>query len=209
MHKLINEEHIQKMMTLYKKGYTIDKISKELLICSKVISRELRKNGIDTVKGAKQKQKREITWIIDDNGCWICTSHKPGSHGYPQIEINNAKRTLNRVMYERYYGEIPKGLHICHKCDVRMCINPEHLFAGTSADNMKDMCKKGRHVQGEKFGDTRRGELNGRAKINAEIVKEIRENKQNLTCKQAGKMYGLNSSTIYDIRKYNLWKHVN
>lgn len=153
-------------------------------------------------------ESKKITWRVDENGCWICTSHRPGSHGYPQIQINKQKRTLNRVIYEQVNGLIPKGFVICHKCDIRMCINPEHLFLGTQIDNMKDMCRKGRHVQGEEFGDTRRGELNGRAKINADMVKEIRQNNEKLSCSKAGEKYGLTGSTIHNIRKMKIWKHV-
>lgn len=151
---------------------------------------------------------KQITWYVDKNGCWICTSHKPGTHGYPQIQISKKKTTLNRVIYEKYNGYIPDGMHVCHKCDVRMCINPDHLFLGTPADNMRDMCEKGRHVHGKEFGDTRRGELNGRAKINADIVREIRINSENLSCAKAGAKYGIDASVVHNIRKRKLWKHI-
>lgn len=53
-------------------------------------------------------------------------------------------RLVHRLAYEAYVGPIPTGLHVLHKCDVRSCCNPHHLFVGTAKDNMQDCKKKGR-----------------------------------------------------------------
>lgn len=63
----------------------------------------------------------------------------------------------HRVAYEQKFGLIPPGMAACHKCDVRACINPDHIFLGTHDDNMRDMVAKGRA----------RGRLTGTAKVRA------------------------------------------
>lgn len=73
--------------------------------------------------------------------------------GYGKVSLNG-ERQAHRASYKETYGEIPKGLYVCHRCDVRDCIEPTHLFLGTQADNMKDMVGKGRsnHPHGIKNG---------------------------------------------------------
>ena len=67
--------------------------------------------------------------------------------GYGTIrKENNSFKTLrtHRLSWELTYGKIPENKLVCHKCDVKLCVNPEHLFVGTSKDNTQDMIRKGR-----------------------------------------------------------------
>ena len=88
---------------------------------------------------ARQTIERKIS--IGDNGCWLWNGHKDAD-GYGLAF--HAKRLAHRVSYEEFVSPIPKGLNVLHRCDVRCCVNPEHLFLGTQQDNMKDMYSKGR-----------------------------------------------------------------
>jgi hypothetical protein len=77
------------------------------------------------------------------NGCIEWTSHIDAS-GYGRIAPRNGEVLAHRVSYEAARGSIPTGLHILHSCDNRKCINPDHLRAGTQADNSRDMIERGR-----------------------------------------------------------------
>lgn len=96
-----------------------------------------------------------------DTPCWeyqgCC-----GSHGYGQITYKNKGLLTHRASWMVHKGGIPEGIFVCHSCDYRKCINPEHLFLGTPNDNIQDMSNKGR----DKF------DIN--AKLTAEQVIEIR-----------------------------------
>ena len=75
-------------------------------------------------------------------GCILYT--KPRPDGYMQVTWNGRKTLVHRLAYEQANGPIAKGLVICHRCDSPSCVNPEHLFAGTQKDNLRDMFAKGR-----------------------------------------------------------------
>lgn len=82
------------------------------------------------------------------DGCWLWHGASRGV-GYGAIKINGKVRDAHRVAYELTRGEIPAGLFVCHRCDVRRCVNPAHLFLGTVHENNGDMAAKGRRVSPE------------------------------------------------------------
>lgn len=96
-----------------------------------------------------KKRLKPITYVIDENGCHVCTSNTSLSNGYPQINRNGRTNTLHHYVCELEKGPIPKGLLVMHSCDNRMCFNPLHLSVGTSQDNMDDMVSKKRSIKGE------------------------------------------------------------
>lgn len=79
-----------------------------------------------------------------DDGCWEWTGNRH-AFGYGLIQVSRARNEgTHRVMWKLAHGPIPKGMWVLHRCDHPWCVNPEHLFLGTPADNIHDMMAKGR-----------------------------------------------------------------
>ena len=124
------------------------------------------------------------------------------NQGYGVLTVDWRDRAAHRVAYETHIGEIPAGLLVCHRCDVRSCINPAHLFAGTHAANMADMAAKGRAWNGG-----RRGSKNPKARLTEEIVRQILADTRDLDVIAAD--HGVFRTTISRIKRRKTWSHVS
>jgi hypothetical protein len=88
--------------------------------------------------------------IVDANGCWRWQGFK-GQTGYAQTGYRGAAMNGHRAMYMIHFGvKLATEQYVLHRCDVRDCINPDHLWIGTAKENNNDCAKKGRHYEGSK-----------------------------------------------------------
>jgi hypothetical protein len=119
----------------------------------------------------------------ESTGCWIWTGCRD-SKGYGRINHTGA----HRISWALFRGAIPVGLHVLHKCDTPLCVNPEHLFLGTHRDNVADMVKKGRHT----------------CRVTPEQIHEIRTSSESE--RDLGLKLGISRGTVGDIRRGKSWK---
>jgi len=161
------------------------------------------------------------------NGCWIwkrALNNKDINIGYGICYHLGKRKLAHRASYEVFKGEVPRDLFVCHTCDNRRCINPEHLWIGTRSDNAVDAVKKGRmkpvwgrkktqeeidKIQKNRTIPDQKGERSPRAKLSNQQVLEIREKlSRKVKYKYISEEYGIDICSLSDIKFRRTWKHI-
>lgn len=141
-------------------------------------------------------------------GCWLWLGNT-GWTGYGAFRIDPKSNSIpaHRASWKLHRGDIPSGLFVCHTCDNRACVNPDHLFLGTPSENMQDASRKGR--MNWKAGEVRalrKGEDHPASKLKKSDVLDIRSS--SLLGTELADKYGVSNNTISRIRRGLIWRHV-
>lgn len=143
-------------------------------------------------------------------GCWLWTGYV-NSAGYGVITVQwdpTTKRSscdrAHRVSYRIFVGDFPAGTFICHKCDVPLCVNPAHLYAGSPATNVRDAVARGRQRN-------LTGEDHGMSKLTEDDVRKIRflYATGNYFQYQLGAMFAVTQANIAEVVGGRTWSHVH
>lgn len=147
--------------------------------------------------------------------CWVWTGPCANGYGTLSVITSNAPSGHSNVRAHRFsrelsHGPIPPGMMVCHHCDNRACVRPDHLFVGVARDNVHDMIRKGRHMHTVKPETVARGEQVGTHKLTAEQVTEIRRIHASglASYRRLAAMFGIDRTAVYKIVTRRRWCHI-
>lgn len=143
---------------------------------------------------------RHVAIPDDRTDCWLWTGNVVRRYGHFSIGQRSVK--AHRWLYDLFNGPIEAGQVVRHHCDTPLCVNPQHLAAGTPAENTADMFSRGRNAD-------RRGENHPLCRLRAEQVLEIRKLAAiGKTQSEIGREFGISNQHVGKIIRRENWRHI-
>lgn len=167
--------------------------------CKQIGSRHTKESRLSKLKECIEKN------VIIQSGCWGWNG-PISTNGYGLVWAGrNSSMNAHRASWLVYKGEIPKGKHVLHSCDNRLCNNYlEHLSLGTPKDNMQDALKKGRMR-----GHFIKGIKPHNRSLSDDVVKKIKKMRlQNIPCKEIAIKFNINKDVVKDISRNRSYKDI-
>ena len=149
----------------------------------------------------KSLRERFFHYTKQSAGCWEWAGSKD-ANGYGRLNVGGKPILASRASFLLHHGDVPAGKCVCHKCDNPGCVNPEHLFIGTQAENVADMHTKGRARKRGLPGVTHHA-----AKMTPEAVREIRAGGKSDA--HWATHFGVSRATVHAIRTGKTWAHID
>jgi predicted DNA-binding protein YlxM (UPF0122 family) len=205
MKKILNDTEQQLIVFEYLNNHnaSIRSIAKKYNCSTHPINLAIKNNSRNYTE---QKKVNDIFGNIKVSaGLCLEWQGQKNSQGYGYVGYSGKTRRVNRLVYELVFGEIPDGMFVCHTCDNPSCINPQHLFLGTPADNIQDMYNKNRQNDNKNMPS---GERHHNSKLkNSDIPKIRRLLKSGRTQQNIADVFSVSQTTIYEIAAGRTWKN--
>ncbi|MFN8996034.1 MAG: HNH endonuclease signature motif containing protein [Pseudomonadota bacterium] len=160
-------------------------------------------NKVIIVGGSKAIPKDALQRLLSKTepapgGCMLYTGCVQ-SNGYARATVNRKTDYAHRHVYRLAKGPIPKGMDVCHSCDMRRCISSDHLFLGTRLDNMRDAVRKGRQAKGNRLPN---------AKLSPSVVRAARlASALGASTREIALAADVERSTMRSALKGHTWRH--
>lgn len=170
-----------------------------LIFCSKKCYSSYRKErGFE--ERLESLRVRFFMNVEKTDSCWVWKKAYKDKYGRGYIPFNNGTLLASRASYMVHYGEIPRGMCVCHKCDNYGCVNPDHLFLGTHRENADDREMKKRGAKGERIANS---------KLTRQKVLEIRVLKESgMTQQKIATQFNVSQSAVGRILTGKTWRHI-
>ncbi len=175
-----------------------DEITQSCATCAQPITGRRVKFCSRHCRNTFPVEKRFWQYVTNTEGCWLWRGMIHHT-GYGYLYNGTISEGAHRIAFQLFRGPIPTGLFVCHTCDVRACVNPDHLWLGTNEENIRDRDLKGRTA-------LHQGTENGKAKFTDQQIQAIRQDQRR--AEDVAADYGVNYTTIHRIRRRVSWAHI-
>lgn len=164
-------------------------------------TRHRHSQSVSNKMGRHYSSLAESIWAncipVTESGCWIWINATLSKNGYGQLTYQKEHLLSHRAAWIAFVGDIPEGQFVLHKCDIKTCVNPDHLFLGTQRENVDDMFAKNRQAK-------RTSLTSKQAKLTPQQVSEIRLSP--MSNRELRKQYSIGKSAIHNIKNGTSWK---